>query len=229
LTVAVFLSRFYYCLFIMDLTTIAALAISLIRYNRHRQLRIFTYYILLSLLQDAVSVPMHFPSEHKQLLLTIFETFTNLFVVAEYIIFIYFVLNAVASVKKRWVIKANGAVFFAILLLVWYRTPRFTYSPAIFSLESIFLVPPCLLYFHELFMEIRMEPLKDQPAFWVITGILFLNACSIPLFLSVSMIDKYFKVAFTLNYILYTTFFLLLIRAYLCKSSSPALAGAVQG
>jgi hypothetical protein len=89
------------------------------------------------------------------------------------------------------------------------------------------LVPPCLIYFYQLFQTNDPQPLKDQPAFWVITGVLFLKACSIPLLLTVDLMTGYQNSAYTLNYILYTVLFVLLIRAYLCPSpkSQPLTKG----
>jgi hypothetical protein len=86
-----------------------------------------------------------------------------------------------------------------------------------FLLESVFLVPPCLLYFYERFLTVNLQPLKEQPSFWVVTGVLFLNSCSIPLQLTFGYLGKYREAAFSLNYILYSIFFILLIRAYLCS------------
>ena len=217
LTITAFFSRYYYCEGALWAITLVALAISLVRFNRYKQLNIFTWYILLSIIQGLTALAMHITTGKKELAQMIFGVFSCFFILAEYAIFVYFMLNCIHSVKRKRITKINAALFFLIILIAWARNPRFEYSPSLFSLESIFLILPCLLYFYELFTDIRMEPLKDQSSFWVVTGILFLNACSIPLFLSVGMLRNYFNVAFTLNYILYIIFFILLIRAYLCK------------
>jgi hypothetical protein len=64
--------------------------------------------------------------------------------------------------------------------------------------------------------------LAAQPAFWVITGILFLNACDIPLLLTARLMGSYFREVFSINYILYIVLFVLLIRAFLCPPESKA-------
>ena len=155
----------------------------------------------------------------------IFGIYSNFFILAEYGIFTYFLYHSIYSIKRKRAIKANAGIFFLILLCAWVRKPRFEYSPTLFSLESIFLILPCLVYFYELFIDLNMEPLKDQPPFWVNTGILFLNACSIPLFVGVTLIHQYFEIAFSLNYILYTIFYLLVIRAYMCKPGLQVASG----
>jgi hypothetical protein len=58
--------------------------------------------------------------------------------------------------------------------------------------------------------------LKNQPSFWIITGILFLNTSSIPMLLTAGLLGNYSAAAFCLNFILYSILFILIIRAYLC-------------
>jgi hypothetical protein len=92
---------------------------------------------------------------------------------------------------------------------------------AYYSLATIFLVPPCLVYFYELFMTVNLRSITNQPAFWIVTGLFFLNACNVPLMMTAAYLENYFDAAYSLNYILFGIFFILLIRAYLCTPDKP--------
>jgi hypothetical protein len=133
-----------------------------------------------------------------------------------------FILHYIGSPLKRRIIRINGLLYFGVLIFAAAKT-SFRLSEMFLAVsESIFLVPPCLVYFYELFSTVNLRPLKNQPAFWVVTGMLFLNASIIPLYLTVEYLGNYTMQSYTLNYILYSIFFILLIRAYLCPPENSA-------
>jgi hypothetical protein len=221
-----YLSGYYYCVGIMVVSAVAAFLISLKYYGLHKELRIFTYYIALSIIQDMTVFFFLGRQWEKGPFYRVAGYFTNFFMLAEYSIFVLFILAFISSRKRKWVIWINSLVFFGVVLRIWIGMPAFLYSGELFLVESLFLILPCLLYFYELLMHVSPEPLKNDPSFWVVTGILFLNACSIPLLLTRHMLGKYSEAAYSLNYLLYAILFLLLNRAYRCK---PATIGPEPG
>src|SRR5262249_37398153 len=92
-----------------------------------------------------------------------------------------------------------------------------TYS----TLDSISLIIVSLFYFYELFHQPNLIQIKNQPAFWIITAILFYASCSFPIFLfQFFLFDKmpqYYNAVFSINYFLYCLVYLIFIKAYLCK------------
>jgi hypothetical protein len=200
----------------MFMTALAALVVSLRYYNRHRDLRIFTYYILFSLLQSLTDFFVHGAKLDEITSRIILASFENVFMLFEFIVCSYFILQHLISGRRRRAVKVNALIYFCFLLWVGGRHYKAIYMNTFFFYESIFLVLPCLLYFYELFLYIRPEPLKNQPSFWIITGILFLNASSIPMLLTAGLLGNYSAAAFCLNFILYSILFILIIRAYLC-------------
>jgi hypothetical protein len=201
---------------LMMMATLAALIVSLRYYNRHKDLRIFTYYIFISLLQDLTGFFADPGKFNPITSTTIMASSENAFMLFEFIVCNYYILGHLSSVRRRMAVKINALFFFSFLLWmgIWHYK-RF-YQSTFFIFESIFLVLPCLFYFYELFVNVGPDPLKNQPSFWVITGILFLNACSVPMLLTLGLLGNYSHAAFCLNFILYSIFFILLIRAYLC-------------
>jgi hypothetical protein len=134
----------------------------------------------------------------------------------EFVICNIFILHSVRFPPRRRLIRINGLLFFLILILIYLRLYRG--GTSVLIPESVFLVFACLIYFYDLFSMMDQKPLKDNPSFWVITAILFLNACSIPLQLTFDFLGRYAEAAYSLNDILYGILFILLIRAFL---SSP--------
>jgi hypothetical protein len=220
-----FLAMSYYGVGIMMACTLAALVISIRYYRRHRNLRIFTYYIAFSFLQDMATF-YALPYTHSWNLRMVMLVITALgFILFEFIVCNLFILRYIISPVRRRMIRIDCLLFFGILIFMYVGISHRILAGSYAVLESILIVPPCLLYFYELFLTVNIQPLKNQPAFWVVTGILFLHACDILLMLTFKFFGDYADAAFTLNYILYSLLFILLIRAYLCKPEKSSSMG----
>ena len=210
-----FLSLNYYCVGIMMFLALTALVTSIRYYRRHRNLRIFTYYIAFSLVESMVAYFSFVYPKFKFYQSFMLRGTYVCFGVFEFVVCNIFILHYIRSPLRRRIIRINGLLFLLFLIAMMTVIRRITVS--IFILDSVFLVPPCLIYFYELFLTVSPKPLKDQPSFWVITAILFLNACSIPLQLTFDFLGRYAEAAYSLNDILYGILFIMLIRAYLCR------------
>jgi hypothetical protein len=202
------------------LATVIALVFSIRYYRSHRSLRIFTYYIFFSLLADIAAFWERASgrigySEHIAL-----NIYYNLFIVIEFLAFSLFILHYVRKRSARLAIKTTIIVFLGIFFLISFVhfdfVPRLKYIIYIIA-ESVFLVFPCLIYYYELFITVTPRPLKDEPSFWAVTGIFVLKSCSIPLWLTLTWLGRFAPIAFSLNSVLYSILFILLIRAYCCS------------
>ena len=200
--------------------TLAALVVSIKYYGRHRVLRIFTYYIAASLLQDLSALYILLCVHSGQLQTDLLEISVNTFMLFDFIVCNFFILHYISSPLRRRIIRLNGLLFLGLLILFYIRLYPRTLGLSLVPYQCIFLILPCLLFFYELFLTVNPQPLKNQPAFWVVTGILFLHACDVPLMLTVPFLQHYAQAAYSLNYILYSLLFILLIRAYLCTPTS---------
>lgn len=209
----------------MIAATLAALFTGIRYYRRHRQLRVFLWYTLFSLVEDAADYYRQW-SYNAHLPKMISGGVANAFMLFEFLTCIYFIRMHVSSVLRRRVIMIDAVIYLAFVLYCFIRARQTLYTPIFFFFESLFLIVPCLVYFYELFLDINLLPLKNQPAFWIITGILFLNCFEIPLLLTEGELGIYHEVAFSLNFVLYILFFSLLIRAYICQpAETPSSAG----
>ena len=219
----------YYSIGLLILSTTIALVFSILYYRRHKDLRIFTFYIALSLLADLITVYAIIvsPRSDTTLPVVISAVVTYVFMLAEVITYHLFVLHYIDSLPWRRIIRVNGLAFFIALACLATHTAGYMHNHSNYFavLESAFLVPPCLIYFYRLFQTVSLQPLREQPPFWIITGVLFLKASSIPLMLTRGFLGRFAMIALALNCMLYSLSFILMIRAYLCKGDFPDPAG----
>lgn len=217
----------------MLLAAFGAFIINLRYGYSNKQLRFIPYYVMASFIQDSIGFYNEYINKNKGRTEEIVQNISgNLFLLVEFILLSNFLLKSIVSETKRKITRAISVLFLLYIGTFWLARLRpvpnfFMGVDGFWSLESLVLVIPCLFYFYELFKLLHPVNLLDHPPFWVVTGILFYNSCSIPLFLLLPVIRHnypyYFEIAFSLNNILYGIFFLLLIRAsYLARS--PALA-----
>jgi hypothetical protein len=207
---------------IMALTAGTAFVVSVRYYRRHPSLRIFCYYIAFALLQSASNIYKFVADgsdsfEIESVPGDIAIVVADLFMIFDVLVFSYFIHFCVTGRWRRRIIKINAVLFLCILLLYHILTIRFFFHEAFFYLASIFLMLPCLFYYYELFLGINNKPLKNQPSFWIVTGIFLLRAADTPLLLLLGHLGSAMEAAWALNYILYSIFFILLVRAYRCR------------
>jgi hypothetical protein len=155
---------------------------------RMELLRFIPYYAMASILQESIGFYQEYINRNcgvnGQLLLNISE---NLFLLVEFALLTNFLLDSLLSRQKRRLTLFTSSIFLILTAYLWIvpRSPLpgfFTVSTPLFAIESLFLIIPCLFYFYELFKLLLPTNLKIHPTFWVATGILFYNSCSIPLF-----------------------------------------------
>jgi len=221
LTLFQFLSQYYYTVGLLILIELVALAVSIKNYRRHRTLRVFTYYTIFSLTEIwGQFIQMNLGD--TTLLRNINGGFTNVFMIFEFILCIVIIVRHLSSKARRTAVLIDALLFGAVLTADVIRHPHFLYSEVFFFSESFFLLLPCLLYIYDLFVSAPAGRLRDEPSFWIITGFLILNACSIPMYITGGFSGSYQTALFSLNFILYSVLFILLIRAYSCPPENRA-------
>jgi hypothetical protein len=215
------LANSYYSMVIMIIATVAALVVSIKYYGRHKDLRIFTYYIAFSLLEDGIGLCGYMAPDRRAAYLPT-SIAINSFALFEFIVCHLFILHYIMSPKRKLIIKINLFVYPVLLAFILIKKyPASIYTPY-FLLGCFFLVLPCLLYFYELFQNVNLQPLKNQPAFWIVTAFLFHSTWSIPYALTGHYLGKYQEAATSVVYFLYSIVFLFIIRANLCKPENNA-------
>ena len=212
----------------MVATTMVALIVAIKNHNHNPELRLITYYIGLALVTDLISIYSEFFVKDLRLAGRVDGFAIAIFMIFEVILFYIYFYNNIRSNASKFFLKLLFISFFVICFYLCEKK-SILFSPAQSSFgimvgESLCLVIPCLFYFHDLFLT-RNLILKNHKSFWIVTGILFYNSCSIPIFLLISYIQlnlpQYANIFLALNYILNSVLFGLFIKAYLCRK--PAI------
>lgn len=95
-----------------------------------------------------------------------------------------------------------------------------SFSTISYSLGCLIIVCFCIYYFFELFRSPKSVKLKNDPAFWICTGLLFFYCCTFPMFALINFwqdISKLFIKNFESILIILNTFLYALITiAFIC-------------
>ena len=208
-----------------------ALITGLVYGRKSRIGQLFIFYILfdfLILTMDLylTSLPNFKVKDRNQ-----FSNYTNVLIaLVELLVYYYFFFKTLAGRRIKTLMQI---LVFSYLLVVFiffltgfsFLTSRYSYvSNLLGTLEFVFLLPPCIVFFYELTNRESAIRLFERPSFWIVTGIFLFSFISIPYYL----IDNYFIVnhlknrrivAAALYYMPLTFNFAFLIKAFLCKKT----------
>jgi len=202
--------------------TVAAFIVSIRQGSKVKGLRFISYYIIAALVTDFLSIYIYFFQRTKQNsngLQANPESIFSLFEIVLLYIFLYCNINGLTKRKIMLGVLTFFFIFLIYCCIHWHRSPL-NLPTQFFGFEALCLVIPTIFYFHELFTSNQFFSFKSEPPFWVALGILICNTCSLPISILAGLIDSNLSSAFDVlamtNYLLYSVFFLLLMKAYLC-------------
>jgi hypothetical protein len=219
-----FLSLHNYCEGIMIFTALIAFIFSLRHYGRNRAFRIIPFYIGSCLLLETMEF-IKYVSPGDDRLVSLLEQITiGAFTVFEFCVFSLLILHYIAGPARRLAIKLNALLYFiGVIFLYLGAFPQIPVYP-MSQLELIALVPPCVIYFYELFTSTSTRALKDRPSFWLVTGIICLGAFSLMSMLTIAYIGRFADGAYALGNLFYCILFVLFMRAYKCSPEELVVA-----
>jgi len=200
----------------LELISLLASFNLLFRKNTAFYLRLFSPYLLLTLIVEVTSWRMIEGGGNSSSLIFPFSAF-------EFVFYLYILYNIIQTpgIKKAALFAVFIYPVLALINIYYFQTnvfPSLTYS-----LGCLLVVTLCICYFYELFHLPSSVNLLREPAFWICTALLFFYICSLPLFgmysliyRASSIIMKNISVILTvMNVLLYTLFtvaFLCVIR-----------------
>lgn len=158
--------------------------------------------------------------------------YDNLFTIVEFIIYMTFFKS---FFKQSSYQRAIEYLFYIYIVIFIYLTIRgslkygiLTQSvkSTIYTIESLFLLVPCIFYFFYLFQRQPILRLLNEPTFWIIIGLFFMLFCILPYSIAEnyflkneSVLGKHLGYLFDIFYMIN---FLMIARAYLCKPRNIA-------
>lgn len=215
----------FYSGLLLSITLIIALFISIRNRKKFNVLKFFPIYITGLFFASLTIFKKRVPiiSSLSGLLHYIDYFFTLL----ELLIFSNFYTQIIKSPIIRKSILTINILFLPFFVYMALTDKDFYWSVSentqtiVYSVEGVILLYFSCAYFFDLFNKVPVLILKEDPAFWISTGLLFFSACTLPYSLLENYILKYHHIyanmSYSIFYIFYILLFLMIIRAYLCK------------
>ena len=149
------------------------------------------------------------------------------FTLLELLIFSHFYYHLINTRPIKKAIILTNLSFLILYIYLLFEDEDFHVSISektqniAYTVEGIILLFICLTYLTNIFKRPPHLNLKNDPAFWISTGLFFFLTCTLPFSILENYIDqKYLNSTawlYAIFYIFYILLFLMIIRAYLCK------------
>jgi len=146
----------------------------------------------------------------------------NFFTVFEFCFYLWVLSLVISNKKIKKIIKTTLAVYaFTAIMNILFIQKMKMFHTITYSLGCLLIVSFCIYYFLELFRLPKSVKLKNDPAFWLCSGLLFYYCCGFPLFGLINFVNglprliiKNFQTIVTImNILLYSLFTI----AFLCR------------
>jgi hypothetical protein len=219
----------YYAVPIMALCETTAITIGLLFARKDKTGLFFIAYLsfdfLILLLDNYVELSTSFTAEEYNSMVSL----TNaLIALVELLAYYYYFIHVIKNETVTRLMKILRVIFIVIIIIFIttdfsFVTRRYSYVASLIgTLEFLFLLPPCFVYFYEILKYDPRIDLSHRPSFWIVTGIFFFAVLSIPFYLLIGFFDvnqyEYWLLAKSVLFFMpFTINFIFLTRAFLCR------------
>ena len=218
------LRRFFYLLSVMQLhipfVALACIVGFVILFNKGlpRPFSLLPFYLLLTLTIEIIGWRIGAQGKNN----TIYYNFFSIFSLIFYSYFIYHLLTS-RTIKTIIIVAAIIWPVIALINLIFVQGLH-QFNTMTYAISSMLIIIFCVCFFFELFKKSEALNLKRNPGFWFVTGLLFFNACTLPLLglanyiyqFSPVLINNFATILTILNILLYVLFTI----AFLCRKSN---------
>lgn len=146
----------------------------------------------------------------------------NFFTVFEFCFYLLLVSFIINNYKMKLILRYTSLVYAVAASANIIFVQRIgAFHTVTYSIGCLLIVAACVYYFFELFKRPKAIKLKNTPAFWICSGLLFFYCCGFPLFgmfnflsgISNLIIKNFYAIIIILNIFLYSLFTI----AFLCR------------
>jgi hypothetical protein len=177
-------------------------------------LKLFSPFLGLTLLVDGYGLYLRSKGINNY---TMYSLFTALEFVFYLFVLSCIIRNLRVRLLVRYILVFN--IFFSLISMFYIQKDRF--NSISYSLSCLLIVFFCIYYFFEIFRYPQFVNLKNEPSFWICSGLLFYYCCSFPLLglttlletIPRVLVDNIFILLNAMNILLYTLF----VIAFLCR------------
>lgn len=150
----------------------------------------------------------------------------NLSLIFHYSFLSIFILKILPKNKGAIYLKIIFLLF--LILIIYFLVTRDISRQInqVFSISNIGLTIFCIVYYYQLFNTVPILDLRNEPSFWIITGIFFAMSLNVPAMAAIDYLHN--KIA-AVNYVLlynilcfsYMVMHLFFIKAFICTLRMP--------
>jgi hypothetical protein len=156
----------------------------------------------------------------------------NFYIVFNICFFVYVLREIITNrIFKKVALFAMVAYALMALTNIVYIQGIYVWNSMSFSLGCLLIVACCIYFFLELFKKPKSTKLTREPAFWIVSGLLFFYCCSFPFLGLNNLLNNAPEVLkrnlTTILALLNTLLYLLFAIAFLCRLNfrKPAAQG----
>lgn len=220
----------YYTSILRDIILIMTLFVA---YKNSRKFKIlkyiplYTFFLLLSSLSNTLYSLRKDLNFNPLFLSGLADYLDYIFTLFEMLIFSHFyyqLANKLIIKKAILIASILFCLFFIYMATIdedFYQAISASTQSIVYTVEGSILLLICSQYFIDLFKKLPFVDLKNEPHFWLSTGLLFFMTGTLPYSFLENYIAKNYNTVLVASYsifhVFYILLFLMIIRAYLCK------------
>jgi hypothetical protein len=202
-------------IYFMVISFFASLSVYFTLKNDYFYLKLFPPFLLATVLVESVGNYLGSTGKSN-------TSIYNFFTVFEFCFYLW-VISLIVNSKQVLKIARVTAILYllvAVINIIFIQKMKFFHSVT-YAFGCLLIVAFCIYYFFELFKLPKSVKLKNNPAFWICSGLLFFYCCGFPLFgltnflsgISKLIINNFHSIIIILNIFLYSLFTI----AFLCR------------
>lgn len=200
--------------FILAISFLVSLSVYYKLNPSYSYLKVFPIFLLATLLAEILGAYLQSLRQNNMPLYNFFTTF-------EFCVYLYIISLIIINLGVKKVIRITIILYalIAVINIVFIQKMKIFHTVT-YSMGCLLVVSFCIYYFFELFRFPKSVKLKNNPAFWICSGLLFFYCCGFPLYglinywsgISTLIVANFGHIVNILNIFLYSLFMI----AFLC-------------
>lgn len=212
-------------IYLIFLCFLVSLSVFFARRTSFSYLRLFPPFLLLTIISESFGAYLGSIGKNNLTLYNFFTTFEFCF---------YLWIISLVIKNRRWIraIRLSVPVYALVAVTnILFIQKMNTFHTMTYVIGCLLIVFFCIYYFFELFRFPGSEKLLQNPAFWIVSGLMFFYCCGFPLYglinlwsnISKFIVNNFGTIVTILNFFLYTLFMIAFLcirtRKYISSSS----------
>ncbi len=178
-------------------------------------LRLFPFYFFITVLVQQIGTYLSYQAIHNIILYNSYSVF-------EFVFYFFILREIIRNVRVKIIILFVLIIYPLVAVFnIFYFQKETTFHSMTYAIGCAIIVILCIFYFVELFQLPKSTNLKNEPAFWICTAVLFSYVCTFPFWGLVNfirtdpdiLVNNLMTILMIINILSYSLF----IIAFLCR------------